>query len=372
MTAGPDDLTDDLAREIREAVAQASPQGPRSPGAERETTDLEDVRTPLRRAEDHVTPTIPDAARFFGPKSAAVRLLRFLWRNQASFNALLLEAGNRVAAALEQNRSAIDGQARWFVDERQEFLRRDSGQDARLAHLESLRAASRTTAPAERAFPAPALPESVYALFEERFRGSPDDVTRKQKVYLPFLRGLPGPVFDAGCGRGEFLRLLQEEGIAARGVEASRVAAETCRAAGLDVREGDAVDALAAAPSDSLGAVVAFQVVEHWPAAQTFRFLAEARRAIGAGGVVIVETVNTDSLSAMNAFYLDPTHVRPVPPEALRFLCDAAGFRELRVEFLSPLPESERLVERSENDVRVNEILFGPQDYAVIGRVPLE
>jgi hypothetical protein len=74
----------------------------------------------------------------------------------------------------------------------------------------------------------------------------------------------------------------------------------------------------------------------------------------------------------MNAFYLDPTHVRPVPPEALRFLCEAAGFLDPRVEFLSPLPDSERLLERSENDVRLNEMLFGPQDYAVIARVPTE
>jgi O-antigen chain-terminating methyltransferase len=210
----------------------------------------------------------------------------------------------------------------------------------------------------------------VYALFEERFRGSSTEVAEKQRFYLPFLWNLPGPVLDAGCGRGEFLRLLKDEGIVGRGVEASGLAAEACRAAGLDVREGDAIEALAAAPPGSLGAVVAFQVVEHWPAAATFRFLAEARRALAPGGVLIVETVNTNSLAAMNAFYLDPTHVRPVPPEALRFLCDAAGFRELRVEFLSPVPAGERLEERSENDARLNAMLFGPQDYAVIGWVP--
>jgi SAM-dependent methyltransferase len=366
VTPGQDDLADELAREIREAVAQAAPPGLRSPQNERETRDLGDVRTPLRRAEDHVTPTVPDAARFFGAKSAAVRLFKFLWRNQASFNALLLEAGNGVAAALEQNRRAMDR----FEDELSRSRQRDSAQDGRLAHLEVLSTGTRTTG--EAAAPAPPLPESVYSLFEERFRGSSADVAQKQKFYLPFLRNVPGPVFDAGCGRGEFLRLLQGEKIAARGVETSALAAETCRAAGLDVREGDAVDALAETPSGSLGAVVAFQVVEHWPAAQTFRFLAQARRAIGAGGVLIVETINTDSLTAMNAFYLDPTHIRPVPPEALRFLCEAAGFRELQLEFLSPLAKSARLVERSENDVRLNAMLFGPQDYAVIARVPSE
>jgi SAM-dependent methyltransferase len=372
VTARTDDLTEELAREIRAAVAQTTPPESRSPAARLETKGFKDIRTPLRRAEGHVTPTVPDAARFFGAKSAAVRLFRFLWRGQASFNALLLEAGNGIAGALEQNRAVIDRFAEELSSSRSEFLRRESGQDARLAHLEFLRTRSGTAASAERSAPVPALPESVYALFEERFRGSPEDVARKQKFYLPYLRSLPGPVFDAGCGRGEFLRLLADEGISARGVEASSVAAETCRASGLDVREGDAVDDLAAAPSGGLGAVVAFQVVEHWPAGQTFRFLAQARRAIAPGGVLIVETVNTTSLSAMNAFYLDPTHVRPVPPEALRFLCEAAGFLDPRVEFLSPLPDSERLLERSENDVRLNEMLFGPQDYAVIARIPTE
>ena len=86
---------------------------------------------------------------------------------------------------------------------------------------------------------------------------------------------------------------------------------------------------------------------------------------------MIAETINSDSLSALRAFYLDPTHVRPVPPEALRFLAEAAGFTEIQIEYRSPLPASERLEERSENEKRLNDLLYGPQDYALIGRVPL-
>lgn len=374
-----DELAAALAREIRAAVAEASPDEPPS-SAEQESEELADIRRPMRRAEQYLTPTVPDASRLAGAKSTVLRALRFLWRGQASFNALMLEALNGVVGALERKRVSIDRQARrfdglfeelglWKKASDKEARRRDSAQDTRISYLEALSSRSSPVSGA-RGAEASTLPESVYALFEERFRGSPEEIAEKQKFYLPFLWNLPGPVFDAGCGRGEFLRLLKDEGIAARGVEASSLAAEACRAAGLDVREGDAIDALAAAPPASLGAVVAFQVVEHWPAAATFRFLAEARRTIAPGGVLVVETVNTDSLAAMNAFYLDPTHVRPVPPEALRFLCDAAGFRDLRVEYRSPLPVSERLEERSENDARLNAILFGPQDYAVIGWVP--
>ncbi len=112
VTARSDDLTEELAREIRAAVAQAAAPESGSAASRLEAKGLAEVRTPLARAEAHVTPTVPDAARFFGAKSAAVRLFRFLWRGQASFNALLLEAGNGVAGALEENRAAIDRYAR--------------------------------------------------------------------------------------------------------------------------------------------------------------------------------------------------------------------------------------------------------------------
>lgn len=374
MTAKKEDLAAALAREIRAAVLEtAGEPAPRT--AEPAGDDGQEIRVPLRRAEEYVTPTVPDAARLARTKSLALRALRFLWRDQTSFNALLIEASNGILAALDRNHAAINriqDLANELARLQKASERRDSAQDSRLAHLETLvrrRPASPTTASAAEVAP---LPESVYALFEERFRGSFEEVTEKQTFYLPFLRDLPGPVFDAGCGRGEFLKLLADRGIPARGVESSGHAVRAARAAGLDVREGDAIEALSAEPAPSLGAVVAFQVVEHWPAGAVFRFLAEARRALAPGGVLIVETVNTDSLAAMNAFYLDPSHVRPVPPEGLRFLCEAAGFRELSVEFLSPVPASERLAERSENDARLNALLFGPQDYAVIGRVPRE
>jgi hypothetical protein len=116
--------------------------------------------------------------------------------------------------------------------------------------------------------------------------------------------------------------------------------------------------------------VVAFQVVEHWPVGDVFRFLQEARRCLAPGGLLVAETINADSVSAMRAFYLDPSHVRPVPPAFLKFLAEAAGFVDVRVELRSELPASERLEERSDNERKLNALLFAPQDYAVIGRAP--
>ncbi len=117
--------------------------------------------------------------------------------------------------------------------------------------------------------------------------------------------------------------------------------------------------------------MTAFQVVEHWRPEDIFRFLQESRRVLAPGGVVVAETVNSDSLSALRAFYLDPTHVRPVPPEALRFLAEAAGLTDLRVEFRSPLASSERRPRPPRTRRGSTRCSSDPQDYALIARVPL-
>ncbi len=352
------DLKRVLADEIRAAIAETAPE----PGSLREAGDpsTADARAALRRASEVLTPSVPSGTPLEPVKRLAIRALRFLWRNQASFNALALDASARLAEALERQRAETERRL-------DELGRRAGVQEARLTLAESGAPAPR--AAGEPPPPAPSLPAGVYALFEERFRGSPADIARAQRFYLESLRHLPGPVLDVGCGRGEFLRLLRSAGIPAAGVESNPVSVAGCLADGLDVEEADALASLARRPAGRLGAVVAFQVVEHWAPEAIFRFLQEARRVLAPGGVLVAETINADSLSALRAFYLDPTHVRPVPPEALRFLAEAAGFSEARIELRSPLPASERLEERSENERKLNALLYAPQDYALIARV---
>ncbi len=357
----PIDMKRVLADEIRAAIAETAP-GPGDPRA-RERAATAAARAPLARAEELLTPSVPPGAPLEPAKNLLIRALRFLWRNQSAFNALSLEATGGLAEAVDR------------LDRSVEELSRGIGiRDARIALLESaktgLPVSGGSGAPPAPAAEAPPLPAGVYALFEERFRGTPKDIADAQRTYVDLLRNLPGPVLDVGCGRGEFLKLLAAEGIAARGVESNPVTVQMCRRDGLEVEEGDALALLARRPAGQLGAVVAFQVVEHWSPGLLFRFLQEARRALAPGGLLVAETINTDSVSALKAFYLDPTHVRPVPPEALRFLAEAAGFTEVRIEYRSPLPAPERLSENSDNERKLNALLYAPQDYAVIGRAP--
>ena len=377
------DLAADLAEEIRAAVAQAAPTLDRQSAP----TDVAagQVHGSLGRARAYLTPAVPEGARLSGVKGLLLRAFRFLWRDQAAFNALVVEAAAGLVEEIADARfrlrnleTHVDRTRRDLQSAFQEFDRRHQElsssverlaaiQDGRLAILEANQGAAGAPPPPARV---PALPPGVYSLFEERFRGSPEEIADRQEFYLPLLEGLPGPVLDAGCGRGEFLSLLRERGISASGVESSPIAAGACRAAGLLVEQEDALAALSRRPNATLGAVVAFQVVEHWSAETTFAFLREARRALAPGGAIILETINTDSLSALRAFFLDPSHVRPVPPEALRFLAEAAGFGQARVEFRAPLPDAERLRETSENEAKLNRLLFGPQDYALVAYVP--
>lgn len=354
----PHDLKRVLAEEVRAAIAEASParEGRDASG----DPSAREARAALRRAEDVMTPAVPDEAPLAAVKRLAIRGLRFLWRNQSSFNSQVLAAASGLGDGLDRLRPELD-----------EIGRRCAVQEARLTLIETSSAAPRgAPAAAPGPMPDPEFPAGVYALFEERFRGSPDEIARGQRFYLETLKGVPGPVLDLGCGRGEFLGLLREAGLSGSGIESNPVSVEACRQAGLEVESGDALELLARRPGGKLGAVVAFQVVEHWAPATILKVFQEARRALAPGGVLIAETINADSLAALRAFYLDPTHVRPVPAEALRFLAEAAGFGEIRIEFRAPFAAAQRLAETTENDRKLNALLFAPQDYALIGRVP--
>lgn len=167
---------------------------------------------------------------------------------------------------------------------------------------------------------------SDYADFEDTYRGSEEFVRERLASYVGLVGD--GPVFDLGCGRGEFLELMAAAGIPASGVDLDESMAARARAKGLDVVTGDGLAVLRDSPAGSLGAVTSFQVIEHIPVPLVRELFHGAAAALRSGGVLVAETVNPHSPAALKTFWLDLTHVRPLFPESLLFLAREVGFEE--------------------------------------------
>ena len=213
-----------------------------------------------------------------------------------------------------------------------------------------------------------------YSFFEDRFRGSRKEIKKRLRVYLPWIKESGAgtddrPVIDAGCGRGEWLELLKEEGLTAKGVDLNRVLVERCQKQGLEAAEKDVVQDLAALPADTLGAVTAFHLIEHLHFSVLMRFVDEVVRVLKLGGLIIFETPNPENVRVGSySFYFDPTHRKPLPSTVIKFLIESKGFSRVKVLPLNPVGEEEKVKgDDSELARRFNKYFYGPRDYAVIG-----
>jgi SAM-dependent methyltransferase len=235
---------------------------------------------------------------------------------------------------------------------------------------------------------ASSLDSHKYVGFEDQFRGSQTDIRKRVEEYVPYFEGA-ADVLDLGCGRGEFLEVLREGGITARGLDINHEMVEVCLSHGLDVAEGDALTYLRSLPDGSLGGLFSAQVVEHLQPDYLLQLLDEAWRTLRPGSRIILETINPACWVAFFESYIrDITHVRPLHPDTLKYLLIASGFLDVEVRFRAPYPDdgklqtvpalppaasaaAEGLTEIAEtvnaNARRLNQLLFTHLDYAAIG-----
>jgi 2-polyprenyl-3-methyl-5-hydroxy-6-metoxy-1,4-benzoquinol methylase len=213
---------------------------------------------------------------------------------------------------------------------------------------------------------APSLPEFDYTRFAERFRGSEEYVKKGQQFYLPYFTGRHA-VLDIGCGRGEFLELMREADVAARGIDLSWESVELCRQKGLQADVADLFAWLANLEEESLDGIFSAQVVEHLPPERLPEMIKLAASRLERDGVLAVETPNPECLAIFAThFYLDPTHTRPVPHALLAFYMEEYGLGAIEVHKLSPAIESMPALAGLPEDFR--EAFFGGLDYAIVGR----
>lgn len=183
--------------------------------------------------------------------------------------------------------------------------------------------------------------DALYVAFEKRFRGSETVIRQRMAPYLEIIRearagSADRPVLDLGCGHGEWLQLLRDNGIVGHGIDINALFVELCRGRGLQVEQANVLHHLEGLPGGSLGAITGMHIAEHLPFDVLIKLLDHAHRVLAPGGVLILETPNPENiLVASHYFYLDPTHRNPLPPETLRWLVEARGFFHVRIERLS-------------------------------------
>lgn len=219
--------------------------------------------------------------------------------------------------------------------------------------------------------------DALYASFEDEFRGTRADIKKRSEVYLPIVKAVGAGVgdrsiVDIGCGRGEWLELLAEEGLVAHGVDMNRISVAQCRDVGLRVIEAEALGYLRGLPDNSIGALTGMHIIEHLPLDALIGLLDESLRVLKSNGVIILETPNPENIivGACN-FYFDPTHQRPLPPPPMKFILEARGFINVTILRLHPMMDKANYSKEFSEELRpIWDFFLKEQDYALIGHKP--
>jgi 2-polyprenyl-3-methyl-5-hydroxy-6-metoxy-1,4-benzoquinol methylase len=252
-------------------------------------------------------------------------------------------------------------------------LERVRGEYEALIHTE-LRLVRQRAALSSVAVPPPAVgtpaalpaPDIDYGRFAERFRGTEEYVRERQRFYVPFFEQCR-EVLDLGCGRGEFLEVMAEACVPARGIELNEELVALCLSKGLSVERADLLTHLPSLPEESLGGIFSAHVVEHLPPERLPEVIRAAASRLRRGGILAIETPNPECLAIFAThFYLDPTHVRPIPPGLLTFYCEEAGFGRIEIHRLSPAVDAAPSLASLAEDFR--NAFFGGLDYALTAR----
>ncbi|GAB4405074.1 MAG: hypothetical protein OHK0048_24810 [Rhodoferax sp.] len=291
-----------------------------------------------------------------------------------------LQATQQDVQSMRGSVDAVAMQLKLGVDALQRELRVVQARTSVLVERQQRAPVAQESLPAS-APPIPAAPsadaqalDDYYLAFEAAHRGSRAEIEARLAPYLPKLASVPGPVLalpmlDIGCGRGEWLGLLREQGFDARGIDVSAAMVAHCRGLGLQAEQADALKWLGQCPSASLGLVSAFHVVEHLPFEVLFALVAQVKRVLAPGGLLILETPNPENvLVGSHTFYHDFSHRNPVTPTSLTFLLAYHGLTDIEVLRLNPYPSGDCVAEPSLAAQRLNGHLYGPQDYGVVAR----
>jgi len=211
---------------------------------------------------------------------------------------------------------------------------------------------------------------SFYKVFEDRHRGARSLIRSRLKVYLPIVEPLKmvyehPDILDLGCGRGEWLELMKNNGFDTKGIDLDEGMLEDCIDLSLDVYQVDVLEYLRGLDADSVCLVSALHLVEHINFDKVLNLVSEALRVLKPGGLLILETPNSENLVVGTSnFYLDPTHQKPLPAELLSFVAEYAGFCRVKTLYLQESPD----LTISHRTTLINVLQGVSPDYAIIAQ----
>ena len=283
---------------------------------------------------------------------------------------LLNEAQQAIISTTTQHTEQVVNEVRAHLETKLNVAKRDLDNIRRMASTQSPTASASPSAPQTPVV----IDDALYISLEDHFRGDKATVHQRQMEYLPHINSIVSeqfPLIDLGCGRGEWLQVLKDNHIAARGIDSNTACIAECTENGLAASLGELLDTLSQLPDASCGSITMFQVLEHLPFDVVVNVLREARRVLVPGGVFIGEVPNSETLRVgASTFWIDPTHQRPLFPAVLAFLASSVGFAGVTGKYSSPLAPSPDLTGLPDNATKtileLHHAINGPGDFALI------
>ena len=221
-----------------------------------------------------------------------------------------------------------------------------------------------------------------YHCFEERFRGTRDNITERLRSYIPVVKEyLPDfskcRFVDIGSGRGEWLDVIRENGaVDYVGIDLNKIQNTISEEHGHKTLCTDCVRYIEELPENSIDMISGIQIIEHLRQSELMNLFKSSLKALKPGGIVLFETPNPDNITVgANTFFYDPTHKRILPPEMIKYYFDWCGYKQVRIIEANPDSCWKDLNSGTENEAYkdcekiINNIarqLYGPMDYAII------
>jgi O-antigen chain-terminating methyltransferase len=182
------------------------------------------------------------------------------------------------------------------------------------------------------------MQEPFYRALEDKFRGQMELIKSRLQIYVPFIKPFEEiyskselKAIDLGCGRGEWLEIMQENEFIACGIDLDEGMLEACRKRSLNVVQTDIFDYIKTQKDESLLLITGFHIAEHLPFENLLRLIKESLRILKPGGLLIIESPNPENIVlGTTNFYIDPTHQRPLSPLLLSFIVEYTGFKRFK------------------------------------------